>query len=59
MKANSTSPKTNEQNGFTMQQWILLAFSFILGIVSVFTVDKVFLSGSTPERSVQAAVSHP
>ncbi len=49
----------SEQHGLTKQQWILLTFSFVLGIVSVFTVDKVFLSGASTQQTAQAAVSAP
>lgn len=47
------------KNGFTKQQWIMLAFSFLLGIAAVFTVDRVFLANSNPTGTVQAAVSQP
>lgn len=50
---------SEEKSGFTNQQWILLAFSFLLGIVAVFTVDKVFLAGSASNGTAQAAVSQP
>lgn len=50
---------SKEKNGFTKQQWIMLAFSFLLGIAAVFTVDRVFLANSNPTGTVQAAVSQP
>lgn len=50
---------SDAKNGFSRQQWVLLAFSFLLGIAAVFTVDKVFLTDSAPSGAVHAAVSHP
>ena len=48
-----------QNRGFTAQQWVMLLFSFVLGIASVLTVDKVFLSHSPSAGTVQAAVSQP
>lgn len=58
MSTNQTSCST-ENNGFTAQQWVLLVFSFLLGIAAVFTVDKVFLADTASSGAVHAAVSQP
>ncbi len=42
-------------SGLSSQQWMMLSFSFLLGIASVFTVNRVFLSDS-PVGTVHAAV---
>jgi len=44
-----------EKNGFTTQQWIVLVFSFLLGIAAVLTVDKFIITDSAPSGIVQAA----
>ncbi|MDR2641939.1 MAG: hypothetical protein LBC74_04020 [Planctomycetaceae bacterium] len=40
--------------GFTVQQWVLLVFAFFLGIASVMTVDKIFLTNSSHVGTVHA-----
>lgn len=47
------------KSGFTRQQWVLLACSFLLGIAAVFTVDKLFLTHSGSSGTAHAAVSCP
>ncbi|MDR2761995.1 MAG: hypothetical protein LBB88_05290 [Planctomycetaceae bacterium] len=42
--------------GFTVQQWVLLLFAFFLGIASVMTIDKIFLSNSGHAGAVHAGV---
>ncbi|MDR1485915.1 MAG: hypothetical protein LBT09_13980 [Planctomycetaceae bacterium] len=42
--------------GFTVQQWMLLAFAFFLGIVSVMVIDKIFLTNSGHVGAVHAGV---
>lgn len=54
-----TTPAVYEKNSLTIQQWIVLAFSFLLGIAAVLTVDKLFIADSMPTGSVHAAISHP
>jgi hypothetical protein len=54
-----TIPFAHEKNSLTIQQWMMLVFSFLLGIAAVLTVDKLFIADSMPTGSVQAAVSHP
>ena len=49
----------DEKAGLSAQQWMLLVFSFLLGIAAVFTVDKVFLSNTHPTGTAHAAVSQP
>jgi hypothetical protein len=49
----------NKKRGFTSQQWILLMFSFFLGIASGFAVDKVFLNGQPSVALAHAAVAPP
>jgi hypothetical protein len=51
-------PSTCGNNRLTIQQWIVLVFSFLLGIAAVLTVDKLFITDSSPTGSVHAAVSH-
>jgi hypothetical protein len=46
--------KTN--GGFTVHQWMLLAFAFFLGIASVMTVDKIFINNSGHAGAVHAGV---
>ncbi|MDR0704767.1 MAG: hypothetical protein LBF88_07235 [Planctomycetaceae bacterium] len=46
-------------NSLTIQQWMVLVFSFLLGIAAVLTVDKLFIADSSPTGSVHAAVAHP
>ncbi|MDR0609690.1 MAG: hypothetical protein LBG58_06235 [Planctomycetaceae bacterium] len=48
-----------KKNSLTIQQWIVLMFSFLLGIAAVLTVDKLFIADSSPVGSVHAAVSQP
>ncbi|MDR1140431.1 MAG: hypothetical protein LBL62_01975 [Planctomycetaceae bacterium] len=54
-----TTPIVQEDNSLTIQQWIVLVFSFLLGIAAVLTVDKLFITDSMPTGSVHAAISHP
>ncbi|MDR1289724.1 MAG: hypothetical protein LBK06_00835 [Planctomycetaceae bacterium] len=42
--------------GFTVQQWMLLAFAFFLGIASVMTIDKIFISNSGHTGALHAGV---
>ncbi|MDR0391442.1 MAG: hypothetical protein LBH59_06020 [Planctomycetaceae bacterium] len=50
----SSGVKIND--GFTVQQWVLLVFAFFLGIASVMTIDKVFLSNSGHAGAAHAGV---
>lgn len=59
MTKTKTTSAVYEQNNLTIQQWIVLVFSFLLGIAAVLTVDKLFIADSMPTSSVHAAVSHP
>ncbi|MDR2172362.1 MAG: hypothetical protein LBP59_19630 [Planctomycetaceae bacterium] len=43
-------------DGFTIQQWMLLGFAFFLGIASVMTIDKIFLSNSGHTGAAHAGV---
>lgn len=45
------------KTGLTSQQWFLLFFSFFLGVISVLTIDRVFLSETPVSAAVHAAVS--
>lgn len=57
---NNSPPKPREDNaGLNAQQWMLLVFTFLLGIAAVFTVDKFFLSNHHPSGAAHAAVSQP
>lgn len=57
---NVVSDEISEKYGLSAQQWIMLTFSFLLGIAAVFTVDKVFLHGSDVSTgTVHAAVANP
>ncbi|MDR2344569.1 MAG: hypothetical protein LBE18_00735 [Planctomycetaceae bacterium] len=55
---NSIKTSGNPQigKGFTIQQWILLVFAFFLGIVSVMTIDKIFLSNNGYTGAVHAGI---
>ena len=59
MSKTHTTAHHEEQSGLSTQQWMLLTFSFLLGIAAVFTVDKVFLSPSATSGTVHAAVASP
>ncbi|MDR2115093.1 MAG: hypothetical protein LBP87_01805 [Planctomycetaceae bacterium] len=59
MTKTETIPAVYEKNSLTIQQWIVLVFSFLLGIAAVLTVDKLFITDSIPTGSVHAAVAHP
>ncbi|MDR0338077.1 MAG: hypothetical protein LBI18_13410 [Planctomycetaceae bacterium] len=54
-----TTSVVQEKNSLTVQQWIVLLFSFLLGIAAVFTIDKLFIDDSLPTGSVHAAVAQP
>jgi hypothetical protein len=61
VSSNSNDPVVSQGGGqigagFTVQQWMLLLFAFFLGIVSVMTIDKVFLSNSGHAGAVHADV---
>jgi len=47
----------NGKTGLTSQQWFLLFFSFFLGVISVLTIDRVFLSETSVSAVVYAAVN--
>ncbi|MGL6226652.1 MAG: hypothetical protein ACRC10_08495 [Thermoguttaceae bacterium] len=54
--------ETNEmerQIGFTNRQLMLLFFAFIMGVASVFTVDKVLLGNRTETQNVVQAATQP
>ncbi|MDR1924414.1 MAG: hypothetical protein LBQ66_08565 [Planctomycetaceae bacterium] len=56
--ANQNCTQNNVQtgNGFTAQQWVLLMFAFILGIASVMTIDKLFISNQEHAGSAHAGI---
>jgi hypothetical protein len=62
MRISNTNQSAEIQNGvqigggFTVQQWMLLVFAFFLGIASVMTIDKIFLSNSGNTGAVHAGV---
>ena len=44
--------------GLTTKQWTLLLFAFLLGIASVFTLDKTILARDTTASSTVQAATH-
>jgi hypothetical protein len=62
MKVSNSNKSAEIKNGvktdggFTVQQWMLLAFAFFLGIASVMTIDKVFISNSGHTGALHAGV---
>ncbi len=47
---------TNRKTGFTKKQYALLLIAFIMGIASVYTLDKTLLAKDPPTNVAQAAI---
>ncbi len=47
---------TNRKTGFTKKQYVLLLIAFIMGIASVYTLDKTLLAQDPPSNIAQAAI---
>jgi hypothetical protein len=56
---NSYNESNNEKTGLTSQQWFLLLFSFFLGVISVLTIDRVFLTEAPVSAAVHASSAAP
>ena len=49
---------TPQQTGLSIPQWFFLLFAFLMGVASVFTLDKIVpVRGSSPQI-IQAATDH-
>jgi hypothetical protein len=59
MTETETISPACSSNSLTIQQWIVLVFSFLLGIAAVLTINKFSTADSSSTGSVYAAVAHP